>query len=227
MEIAEVYAEGRERICALITGLGEGDAGRVVPTCPGWTVRDVVAHVTGVCADVLSGNLNGVATEAWTDAQVRARRGRTIGEVVEEWTEVGPQVEAVANSFPGRAGEQWIADLTAHEHDIRTAVARPGARDSAGVAIGLGYAVTEGLNASITERRLPPLEVRAGSDEWLVGAGEPSGMVQTSAFELFRALTGRRSATQIRAFHWTVAADPYVAAFQFGPFTTSTSDIEE
>jgi hypothetical protein len=53
------------------------------------------------------------------------------------------------------------------------------------------------------------------------------GTLDAPAFELFRALTGRRSQAQIRRFAWTVVPDPYMAAFQFGPFTTSPVDIDE
>src|SRR5438132_399041 len=80
--------------------------GAAVPTCPRWTVHDVVAHLTGVCADILTGNLEGVATDPWTEAQVSSRKNRTMAELVEEWNELGPQVEAITAAFPGRAAEQ-------------------------------------------------------------------------------------------------------------------------
>jgi hypothetical protein len=104
-----------------------------VPTCPDCSVADVVAHLTGICADVLAGNTDGVATDPWTAAQVSARRGRAIDELVAEWSDTAPQVEALSETFPPELGPQWIADLTTHEHDIRTAIRQPGARDSAGV----------------------------------------------------------------------------------------------
>jgi len=225
--IGEVYAEGRERISALVVGLGQQDGDRPVPTCPGWSVRDVVAHLAGVCTDVLAGNVAGVATDPWTDAQVRARRGRPIAQVVEEWSEAAPQVEALAHAFPARMGDQWVADLTTHEHDIRTALGRPGARDSQGLAVGLSFVVELGLHPGVSERGLPPLEVRAGERVWSVSPGQAAGTLDAPAFALFRALTGRRSPAQIRGFSWTVAPDPYIPAFQFGPFTTTAADIEE
>src|SRR5437763_12958509 len=108
MTIAETYAEGRQRITDLVREAGDRGAATPVPTCPGWTVQDVVAHLTGVCADVLAGNVADVATDPWTDAQVKARRDRSIDEVLAEWADVAPQVAAFAESFPGRTGAHWI-----------------------------------------------------------------------------------------------------------------------
>ena len=225
--VGELYAQGRERISALVVGLGGADVDRPVPTCPGWSVGDVVAHLVGVCTDVLAGNVAGVASEPWTEAQVRARRGRPMTEVVEEWSQAAPQVEALAPSFPGRMGEQWVADLVTHEHDIRTALGRPGARDSEGLAAGLGFLVEMGMQSRFSELALPALDVRAGDRSWTVGGGRPTGTLDTTAFALFRALTGRRSQAQIRAYSWTAAPDPYLPGFQFGPFTTCEADVEE
>ena len=58
-------------------------------------------------------------------------------------------------------------------------------------------------------------------------AGTPAGLVDAQAYELFRALTGRRSPAQIRALRWTVDPEPYLPAFQFGPFTTRGADLDE
>ena len=225
--VGELYAQGRERISGLVVGLGEADVDTPVPTCPDWSVRDVVAHLAGVCTDVLAGNVAGVASDPWTEAQVRARRGRPMAEVVEEWSRAGPEVEALAPSFPGRMGEQWVADLITHEHDIRTALGRPGARDSEGLAVGLGFLVEMGMQSRFSELALPALDVRAGDRSWTVGGGRPTGTLDATAFALFRALTGRRSQAQIRAFSWTAAPDPYLPGFQFGPFTTCEADVEE
>lgn len=129
MDVGAVYAEGRERVSGLVAELDVAGAATVVPACPAWSVKDVLAHLTGICADIMAGNIEGVATDPWTAAQVDARRSATIGEVVAEWNEVAPQVEAMAAGF-GPAGHQWVGDFATHEHDVRGALGRPGARDS-------------------------------------------------------------------------------------------------
>src|SRR5882672_10646292 len=98
-DVAALYAEGRARVTGLVEGLSDEDAKAPVPTCPQWSVHDVLAHVTGVCADVLSGNIGGVASNPWTAAQVDARRNKTLAEILAEWNELAPQVESFANNF--------------------------------------------------------------------------------------------------------------------------------
>jgi Mycothiol maleylpyruvate isomerase N-terminal domain len=63
MRTGELYAEGRDRIVGMVTGLSPEHAAAPVPTCPDWCVADVLAHLTGICADVLAGNTEGVATD--------------------------------------------------------------------------------------------------------------------------------------------------------------------
>lgn len=228
MGIAEVYAEGRHRITDIARGLSDEEAQTRVPTCPRWSVSDVIAHLTGVCADILAGNIEGVATDPWTDAQVTARKGRSMGELLDEWSELAPRVEAFADQFPGASGSQWVADLTAHEHDIRTAVGRPGARDSRQIDVGLGFLVEGGLAAGIIDGNLDTINVRAGTQEWVAGDGEPKGSLEATPFELFRSLTGRRSARQLRTLDWQdVDVEAYLQLFEFGPFSVPESDIDE
>jgi uncharacterized protein (TIGR03083 family) len=190
-------------------------------------VADVLAHLTGICADVLAGNTDGVATDPWTAAQVSARRGRSIDELVAEWSETAPQVEALSEAFPPELGAQWIADLTTHEHDIRTAIGQPGARDSAGVDTGLDFVVAVGFQPAVAAHGLRPIEVRTADKTWNATGVVTGAALEGSPFELFRALTGRRSAAQIRTLAWSVDPEPYLPAFEFGPFTIARADIDE
>ena len=176
-DIAALYAEGRGRITELMAGVSDEDAKSPVATCPAWSVHDVVSHLAGTCADILSGNLAGLASDAWTAAQVEARRDRPVAEVVGEWNELAPQVEAFANNFPGRVGDQWVTDQTTHEHDIRLALGRPGGRESDSVRVGANFMVGLGLNSSLSAFGLGPLEVRGDTRTWIVGG---TGVVAAS-----------------------------------------------
>lgn len=250
-DIGALYAAGRQRVGDLVIDLDDGQAKTPVPGCPEWSVADVVAHLAGVCADILSGNLEGLTTPPWTAAQVEARRGRTVAELVEEWSQVGPQCEAIAAHFPGRSGWQWLFDQTTHEQDVRGALGRPGARDSENVQMGLEFLVG-GLAASVKARGLPPLEVRTDEGaSWVVGGGDPfegsveealraalmeqadftggeaAASVQGSAFELLRAFGGRRSVEQVRALDWSDDPGTWLPALTFGPFTPSPAPVEE
>jgi uncharacterized protein (TIGR03083 family) len=225
--IGPIYAEGRERLTEIVRSEDPEGHTSPVPGCPHWAVRDVIAHVTGVCADVLAGRMDGVATEPWTAAQVADRKGASLSEILAEWAQVSPQVEAMAPHFPARMDEQWVLDLTTHEHDIRGALGQPGARDAAGVLVALDFAATMGLAQSVAARGLPAVLVKAGDREFAVGTGEPAASVEGTPFELLRAMTGRRSEAQVRALRWDGDVDLVVPAFEFGPFTFPDADLVE
>jgi hypothetical protein len=169
-DIAAAYAGCRARISALAAGLDEQQAGARVPACPAWAVKDVVAHLTGICADVLAGNIDGVATDPWTAAQVAARRDTPLARTVAEWSELGPQVEALVPAFPLDAARQMLADIVTHEHDVRGALHEPGARDSDAVAIGIHF-VAHNFLAAGAHADLPPLRIRADGRRPRVGDG--------------------------------------------------------
>jgi uncharacterized protein (TIGR03083 family) len=223
-EVGSAYAAGRQRISALV--LEPAAAAVPVPACPEWTVHNVLSHVAGICADILAGRLDGVTTPAWTDAQVRVRRDVLTADVVAEWVETAPQIEAMVDQF-GSAGQQLVADLTTHEHDIRGALGRPGARDSDGVAIGVEFLLTMGLEPTLAERGLPALELVIDDDKLVLGTGSPAARLDAHRFEFLRAWTGRRSVGQIRSMDWSGDVDPYLAAFAWGPFTPAAVDIIE
>jgi uncharacterized protein (TIGR03083 family) len=252
-ELGTVYERGRRRIVELVAGLDDRAAATPVPACPAWSVHDVVAHLAGVCADIMAGNVAGAATDPWTAAQVDARRERSFGQILAEWDDVAPEVAALADDFPGRLGNQFVTDVTVHEHDLRGALGRAGDRDSDGVGVGADFLVNVFLHPGVTSLGLGPLEVRAGDRTWVVGTGEPptgdiggasraalmstevipeptvtpTGTLDVEEFELFRALTGRRSAAQILRFHWSVDAEAYLPIFGLGPFTIRSADLIE
>jgi uncharacterized protein (TIGR03083 family) len=251
-ELGAAYDQTRTRIAGLVRDLDDERTSLRVPACPEWSVHDVVAHVTGNCADIIKGNLDGAATDGWTAAQVEARKERSMDEILTEWDEVGPQISAMLDDFPGRYGNQTVGDLAVHEHDLRGALEQPGARESDAIDIGLDFLVGFMLRTAATTSGLGPLEVRAGDRSWIVGTGEPPtgdpnswlvavgsdeappepkwiavGTVSAAPFEMFRAATGRRSADQIRGFDWTVDPEPFLPMFGFGPFTLRETDLVE
>jgi uncharacterized protein (TIGR03083 family) len=223
-QIGELYAEGRNRFIDVVAGV---DPDTPVVTCPAWTVRNVLSHVTGICADILGGNLDGVATDPWTAAQVDARRDRSIADIAAEWQETGPQIDAMVDAF-GRTGEQLLLDLTTHEFDVRHALRRPGPKDLPVWDIGADFGVEVVLRNAVETHGLGPMAVRIGECTWHVGPdGEPQATLTASAFEFVRALTGRRSAAQVADMDWSGWPAPYIQAFEGGLFTFAATDITE
>lgn len=209
-----LYADARERVASFVVLLSAEELQTAVPACPGWSVRDLLSHLAGVAADFRAGNLEGAATEPWTARQVTERAGRGPDELLGEWNEAAPEVQTLLDQSPRVAPA--LIDVVTHEHDMRSALDRPGARDSSGVDFALQRLVG-GIDRSLKAAGAPGLRLVAGKDEFVVGEGEPSATVYVDGYELFRALIGRRSENQIRSYRWQGDADPYVASFSVFP----------
>ena len=126
-------------------------------------------------------------------------------------------VESLAAGFPPAAAAQMVFDATTHEHDLRHALGRPGARDAESLVVGLGF-MEASLDGFVRGRRAARPR-RCASPQWsaVMGDGEPEVEVEASTFELFRTFGGRRSASQIRALPWTGDPGPYLAMLDDGP----------
>jgi hypothetical protein len=74
-----------------------------------------------------------------------------------------------------------------------------------------GFASYRGwLDQRLREAGLPGLVLTDGDREWPVGDGPPTGSVTADAYELFRMISGRRSADRIRTYGWTTDPAPYL-----------------
>jgi len=196
------------------------------PATPGWRVRDVVAHLSGACADVVSGNLDGVASDPWTAAQVSARRGWEVSRLLDEWNDTGTQVEAAIRAMPDLPSwRTLVADAVTHEHDVRSGLGRPGARDSEAVVYVTDSAVP-GIGARLERKRLGVLRVALDDDApATVGSGDVAASVRIPRFELLRTMTGRRSRSQIAAYEWD--GEPQPGWLVFGLFTPRPTSLVE
>jgi uncharacterized protein (TIGR03083 family) len=224
MDAAAHYADTRTRITELVADLPAGAIDTIAPATPLWRVRDIVSHLSGACADILDGNLDGVATDAWTAAQVDARRDLPFEQIIDEWVTLGPQVEAMMEAFPPLAATMFVTDAVTHEHDVRGAIDRPGARDSAALDFALQRMVA-GLGERLDEAGAPALRLVAGNQEWVVGTGEPAATLSADGYEILRARTGRRSASQISSFAWE--GDPATYVDLLPVFPARATDLIE
>lgn len=222
MDAAVIYDETRQRLTELVQG-AEGHVDRQVPACPDWTVKDVIAHLTGLAADWRNGNLADYASPSWTATQVRDRRDRALDALLDEWAmhsaAIAPSLkDPTAGGVPDFMPLIVITDLAAHEHDVRGALGSPGARDSAAVQVGLRSQIG-GLRQHFAGLGADPLRVVAtGLREWMVGHGEPVASVEAEPFELFRATGGRRTMDEVRALRWTGGSEQFIEHFLQPPF---------
>lgn len=195
MAYKTAYLEAQARIRTLVNNQ---NAAVPVPACPGWTVKDVVAHLAGVFDDVRRGNLEQATTDAWSAAQVEARREKSLTEIGAEWhvsAHTHPYV------FIGEFAEVMFVDLICHEFDIRGAIGNREGRSLPDVRTAALFFLTA-VDRDVHEQGVPALRVQVEDKSFDLGAGEPQGTVTLSWFELFRVLSGRRSRAQVAALSW-------------------------
>src|SRR5215210_1639491 len=205
-DYAVTYRALRGRVGDLVRDADEEQLERLTPAAPEWRVRDLVAHLSGITADINAGNLDGVATDAWTARQVDTRRDWSIDRVLDEWDTEASKVEAVMSSLPEIAAAQMTMDAATHEHDIRGALEMPGSRDSDAIAIGFDFGVQVATGTVDQADATLDIETEAGTRT--VGGGVRRIGVRADQFELVRAMTGRRSVDQMRGFDWHGEATP-------------------
>ena len=210
-DYVQTYAALRRRVAELVREADDEQLERHAPAAPEWRVRDIVAHLSGVTADINSGNLDGVATDAWTARQVDARRDWSIDRVLEEWDIEAAKVEAVMATLPEVAVGQMTMDAATHEQDIRGGLERPGARDADAVTVGFDWGVA--IVASMADQADTTLLIQTDAGSAMVGNGAREVGVRAPRYELFRAMTGRRSAEQMRAFDWDGQPAPELLVF--------------
>ena len=224
MHTTDVYRATRERIIALLRSAPHGAAERPVPGCPEWTVRQVASHLTGVVDDALAGNLADAGQDHWTAAQVAARDDRSLDEIMAEWTERAPVLEAALG--PDGAPAQLVFDTTTHEHDLRAALGVPGV-DGDAVAVSMQF-VTENLPGASAHLGLPELRIEPtdGGPAFTIGSGGEPGRLRATHFDLLRSWSGRRTPEQIAALDWDGDPATWLPAFTWGPFHVPTEAVD-
>lgn len=221
-QIADRYAESRNRVLGLAPPLSAEQMAIPVPGTPLWNVGELMSHLVGCAIELAAGNFEGAGSDPWTQAQVEARRGRSTAELLEEWDQGYADIdkEIRAGSIPAPIA----FDVITHEQDLRGALGAERLSDPDALAY-----MTDGFGsravAIAAKSGLPPLELRDDSAGWAIGAGGGSCLSGTK-FEIFRALTGRRSGAQVAAMSWTGDAAPYLGHLSpFGPLRDT--DVSE
>jgi hypothetical protein len=112
-DLAGLYRDTREQLSDLIAELGAAALRTMVPACPLWAVRDVLAHLTAITEDVLAGRLAGLPDEEFTADQVARFAHVPVPEMLARWSASGPQFENVVQMFRWRMGRRSLAQLAA------------------------------------------------------------------------------------------------------------------
>jgi len=205
MTNAPVYDAAKQRITSLVEGR---DPQTPVAATPGWSVKDVVAHLAGGLRDFADRRFDGFETGEWGERQVRDRRDNSLADAFAEWD---ANRELAAPLFDTPLGAVLIAEVVQHEHDLRGALDAPGDRDGVAVRAALTKPLQQ-LDQRMRENGVPALRIALEHGDRVLGHGEPAGTLRTTSFELMRAIGGRRSVDQIKALDWGGDPDTWIAA---------------
>lgn len=200
MDSSRIYQQTQERLVAVASTLDEKQLATVVPACPDWNVRQTYAHMAGLCVEVVQGLVTPPASDDVTARQVADRAGRSIEEITTEWTEGTPALLALMGAQARLRYSLPALDAWHHENDVRDALGEDAQTEDSDQ---LAAFVLGGLARGWAAER-PSVHVVATDtgQEWHLGE-RADLTLRASAFELARAMTGRRSITQIRAMDWS------------------------
>jgi uncharacterized protein (TIGR03083 family) len=204
-QVAVSYIALRAQVIDFLRSTPESSGNIVVPCTPEWTIRQLAAHLVGVPEDVLAGRMEGVASDAWTHAQVERYSDLTLKELADLFESSAPKIDAIIHNFPQPIISHFVMDAVTHEQDMRSALGVPGGRDSKAIEVGIGFFL------NLIEVSDPPLF---------------DVLVNTSAskWDVLRSLSGRRTVEQMNA----LGLDGEAIALHFpgSPFTLPTKAVE-
>jgi len=209
-DLSAIWAATQDRITALVDGVPDVIRATAVPTVPGGTVGDVVAHLidTAVKAcDAPRDLCRGAITAAPVGA---ASPGSTLADEMSVWEKLAAALHGRVESDVGLASF-LITDAVMCEHDLRTTLDVPGARDDIAVKVALDE-LSGRFSDRVEAAGLPPLRVTVEQWGTIIGNGQAGFCVVADRFEFVRAMAGRRSAPEIRQWNWGVEPDTYFAA---------------
>jgi len=215
MPDADSYAATRERVLAMLEGISDSEAARPVPACPGWTVHDVLAHLTGIAADAVAGRMQGVGSAAWTAAQLDARRSDSMAGMAAEWRALAADFDALIRPQPALAMAAG-ADAVVHHHDAAQALGVHADTSSTAVReAARRYA--ELFILRVHAAGLGPVAI--ASDEGDCFAPRQPGCtasLRAPAYDLLLTFAGRRTLDEVRALGWE--GDPEAVEGLLSPY---------
>jgi uncharacterized protein (TIGR03083 family) len=210
-----LYRAERRELLDLLRPLPAAALQTVVPATPAWSVHDVVAHLTGITADLNALRFDVATPEDWTARQVAERRGSSLADLEDEWEREAPRFEEGLEQLGYELGSHYVGDLLQHSQDVREALGRDRIDDDLALAVALDFYVDH-FSQALTAAGLGSVVVRVGDEGWTAGSGAVVATVDADRFGLLRAFGGRRRDAEVRALRWTGDVDrvlPFVSAY--------------
>ncbi|HZT67100.1 MAG TPA: maleylpyruvate isomerase N-terminal domain-containing protein [Acidimicrobiales bacterium] len=220
------YRLVQQRIAKLVT---DANADSVIPSCPDWRVRDLVAHLAGLCEDWVAGRLDGYASEAWTASQVARFSDLPVQAVLGRWEEALEPFAALEDHPVMGPPARWaFGDAVIHEADLRGTLKADRVPADA-VALALRGSIGRWRQV-LGEASAPTLLLRAPElREWWLGVPDDpqATTVEAPAYEVFRALAGRRTEDQMRSWQWEGDPGPFLRAGLPYPFQWASAQLTD
>ncbi|MEU6666535.1 maleylpyruvate isomerase family mycothiol-dependent enzyme [Streptomyces sp. NPDC046727] len=128
-----LLAMERDALVPLLRSRPDADFALPTAACPGWTVRDVLAHCSAALMRVVESRFEkGVFSPESNDRDIAERAGWTNARVVDElergMTEAGPVIARGDGRLDILALGEWV-----HAGDVRDVLGAPGAYAGAGL----------------------------------------------------------------------------------------------
>ncbi|MGW6902877.1 maleylpyruvate isomerase family mycothiol-dependent enzyme [Streptomyces sp. NPDC054940] len=159
----------RDALVPLLSARSDADFALPTVACPGWSVRDVLAHCSAALMRVVESRFEeGVFSPESNDRDIAERADWTNAQVVDElehgMTEAGPVIAGAGGTLDGIALGEWV-----HAGDVREVLGEPGAYAGAGLPDALRLLVR-----LTRERRHTPLHADLDDVDEPLRLGEPA-----------------------------------------------------
>ena len=233
VDSAAAYAEVQQRLSDVVRSLTDDQLVAPVRACPDWTVQDLVAHHTAVVSELASGSLAELGElsrlldqnsdrqvardrDAMTARQVGERRGRSIGDVLDEWAAATDRISPMLRAeipFPDGVGPIGasiaVNDVVVHEGDLHEALGLPWPPVVIATSLALaGYGFS--LDRRIRRSGLPAIAIEYDAKKRVFGDGEPAAVVSSDRTTLVRLLASRMTPDQMLELAWRGDPAPYL-----------------
>ncbi|MEU6403153.1 maleylpyruvate isomerase family mycothiol-dependent enzyme [Streptomyces sp. NPDC046985] len=132
-----LLAMERDALIPLLRGRADADFALPTAACPGWTVRDVLAHCSAALDRAVEGRFEeGVFSPESNDRDIAERadwsNARIVDALERGMTEAGAAIARSGGSLDGLALGEWV-----HAGDVRDALGEPGAYAGAALVCAL------------------------------------------------------------------------------------------
>ena len=195
-DVCEAYRLTRGAVLNLLNETPETSATLIVPACPAWTVQQTASHLVGVPEDLLAARMEGITSDAWTDAQVQRHAGDSLARLATALDAAIIPFDAMLPALPSPSNSQLVMDAVTHEIDLREALGLECESSSLALSVAGAWLL------DMVERRDRSL-------------ADDLDSVEISDLAVVRALTGRLSIRDMD--HLGLPGSPIAAALEGTP----------